>query len=283
MLTDHVGAVLGYTTNMSALSYLTLRSLGRAAFPLYVFLLVNGFMHTRDRRQYLTRLFLFAALSQVPFSAALTAENYEALVPGFEIGYDADLAFFCAAAAVGLYCFLAGKNGEKIPAVFFAAFFLSRLYLKIDGFVVLDRKLNVIYTLACCVLLMNMAELLREKRRDAVSLSAIAASLGVCADALRHSDYGVSAVPLVAALYLTRSDKRLQAAVTALWCLYKYPLTGNYLLFFGAVLSLLPILLFTGREGKKSRLFYLVYPVHLTILSLVPIIGQLTGRGVGLS
>lgn len=272
MLLDHMGVVLGYTSKMSALSYMTMRSLGRAAFPLYLFLLINGFEHTHDRRRYLGRLCLFAALSQLPFSVSLTAENYQSLSPAFELAYDADPVFYLAAAAVGLYCILGRKKGETIPTEFFAAFLLSRLYLKFGGLVILGKRLNILYTLVCCVLLMDVCERLRHDERDAVSLSAILAALCVCADALRYSDYGFSSLPLLVPLYLTRSDKRWQAAVVALWCLYKYPPWENGLLFLGALLSLLPILFFTGAEGRKSRLFYLIYPVHLSVLALVPIL-----------
>lgn len=60
MCVDHIGLALFPSSGV-------FRCVGRLAFPLYCFLLTQGYLHTRDLRAYARRLLLLALLSEVPF------------------------------------------------------------------------------------------------------------------------------------------------------------------------------------------------------------------------
>lgn len=70
MLADHVNKALVYpyigTSAMLLLSDV-LEIIGRIAYPLFLFLLVEGFFKTRSRARYLRQLLCFAVISEIPF------------------------------------------------------------------------------------------------------------------------------------------------------------------------------------------------------------------------
>lgn len=61
MLLDHLWATVLSDYNI-------LNQLGRLAFPIFAFMIAEGFYHTKDVKKYLLRMFVFALISEIPFN-----------------------------------------------------------------------------------------------------------------------------------------------------------------------------------------------------------------------
>ena len=84
MFLDHIGPSLVYpyidsildTADYKIVSsllelYEFLRAVGRIAFPIFLFLIIEGFYHTRSKYLYFLRLLIFAIISELPMDYAL--------------------------------------------------------------------------------------------------------------------------------------------------------------------------------------------------------------------
>ena len=102
MLIDHIGAILleGIMTKNGLLEIIEsgneelilqfmtdyktiymvnmiMRSIGRIAFPIFAFLLIEGFVHTRNVRKYAFNLGGFALISEIPFNLAFLGNPWD--------------------------------------------------------------------------------------------------------------------------------------------------------------------------------------------------------------
>lgn len=198
MLIDHIGAVLFP-------EIIIFRIIGRLAFPLFAFLLTEGYRHTSNLKTYLTRLAVFALISQYPFWQAF--------------GYDAGLNIFFTL-ITGLLAIYLVEHYQNILPVFI---------------------------------------------------------LGLMAD-LINLDYGMFGIILIFLIYYYRNEfKRLTIYLILLYSLFYIPgglqadyEAVHYYIQFFALISLIFIKLYNGREGLKLKyFFYVFYPAHLLIISFL--------------
>ena len=161
MIIDHVavvllknsGIVLFGTGDGAFTLYTLMRKIGRLAFPLYCFLLVEGFLHTQDRKRYGANLLLFALISEIPWNLEHTGTLF----------YPAQNVFFTLFLGyLGLCCIEALKDRPREQLASLLMLFLAALWLKADygvtgfGFILLlyvlrERKI-LQAVLGCCFL-----------------------------------------------------------------------------------------------------------------------------------
>lgn len=69
MTIDHLGLYMlgGDDPASASVTYHLMRMVGRLAFPIFAFLLVEGYVHTRDIRRYMMNLLVAAIISDIPW------------------------------------------------------------------------------------------------------------------------------------------------------------------------------------------------------------------------
>ena len=219
MLCDHLWA-----TVIPGNRWLT--DLGRLAFPIFAFLIVEGYFHTGNLRRYALRLLALALLSEIPF----------------------DLMY--------------------------------------GGSVMYPYHQNVLWTFLMGLGLIHLNEKTRKsgKRWLRIITAVGTALLGFAAGYLTMSDYYGVGVATVLVFYFFRGRAWwcLLGQAAALYWLNLEVLGGLYfdVTLFGmtfevvqqglALLALIPIWLYQGRQGYHSKWFqyfcYGFYPLHMLVL-----------------
>lgn len=81
MLIDHTNNALitPMLNGKGALLYVSniFSVLGRIAFPIFMFFLIEGFFKTRNRKKYLASLLIFAVISEIPFDMFVSRTFFE--------------------------------------------------------------------------------------------------------------------------------------------------------------------------------------------------------------
>lgn len=139
MLIDHVNKALIYPNLQGGMMNVISNGfdiIGRIAFPIFIFLLVEGFFKTRNKWKYLGTLLLFGAISEVPFDMFTTGSFFE---PNWN-----NIMFTLALVLVTIWVVDALKGKMvKLPKVLW--YFISFLIVGIMCFVATNLSVDYEY------------------------------------------------------------------------------------------------------------------------------------------
>lgn len=274
MVIDHSAYYLYGSSLIGHGLYFAMRTAGRIAFPLYAFLLVNGFEKTSDRGKYLSRLVLFAAASQLPYTVVFSYENYSlSAVSGFALLWPWYVIVPAVLAVCAVWYFCVRRDASVISLA--AAFALAVVQLSAGGVCLLGFETNVFYTLAVSLAGMSVLAMIANRPANIGQTLACLAAFIICALCiLPHSDYGWYGFALMMLLWMSRRSKPMQAAVLLLWSYAEYAVyIHNWAYFAAAALAVIPVLLYNGRRGRPVKLFfYMIYPLHLAVFGMLVLV-----------
>ena len=224
MLCDHL-----WGTVVPGNDWLT--CIGRLAFPIFAFMIVEGYFHTGNLKKYVFRLFVFALISEIPFNLAMG----------------------------------------------------SRLFYPIHQ--------NVLWSFLISIGLIHWNERMKHKPLWKRILAGIAAvCIGYVGGIITFVDFYHAGILTVLVFYFLRGKNWLccLGQLLCLWYINVEMLAGfSYEIhIFGAthfivrqgfaLLALIPIWLYRGRQGPHSKmlqyLYYAFYPLHLLILGILKLL-----------
>ena len=270
--------------------YIVMRGIGRLGFPIFCFLLVEGFEKTRNVKKYGLRLAVFAAVSEIPFNLALTgkvtASGYQNVFFTLFLGLFAlcVFRFFERCRQSGLFSrvpkILWGVfmvTGVLFPGIYFGIW-LGIQFFSVSGGEVKDylsfsRYFPPRFAVLCAAVCVGLvaALVLYGKKKGMEGVKAVCADMTALvlivylADLLR-TDYGGIGVLTIAVMYALR---RHRVGAMAAGC---GVLTLMSVSELPAFLVLIPVALYNGRRGLRMKyFFYAFYPVHLFLLYLIAV------------
>lgn len=237
MAIDHFGAVfLGGT----GVAYVLCRSVGRLSFPLFCFLIAQGFHYTKSRKDYFLRLCAFAFISEIPYNLAFSGKLINS--GGLNVFFTLLLGFaaiwvleeikplwlsIAAAGCCMAAAYLLGTDYGWYGVALIIAFYLTRTRPRMA---------------AVCLAVLTLLYVGVSTGRFMVSASeSLNMTLGAFWDYLNCSIFG-------------------------------FAITYCRQLF--ACFAAVPILLYNGQKGnlKNKYFFYAFYPAHLVIFYVINLI-----------
>lgn len=250
-----------------------MRLIGRLGFPIFCFLLVEGFTHTHSKWKYARNLAIFALISEIPFNLAIDARL---------ISLDYQNVFFTLLLGLlGLIGIKASMDRDSwtnvlkilsFPAYFLAGmvtlYFVSKWLMPYGV-----RPMEIIsdipmFLIAGVISVVFLLIAFRGKTIDekaSIGMALYSAIACVIAAELLKTDYAGSGVIVILAMYAVRKYGYVKQGLIG--CII---LTIMQAIEFSCFLILIPLKHYNGERGISLKyFFYAFYPVHLTILYLI--------------
>ena len=264
---------------------MVMRLIGRLGFPIFCFLLVEGFQKTHNVGKYAFRLGIFALISEIPFDLAFSGKMLEF---GYQNVY---FTLLIGILALWAFDFFEKHNLKKeIQSVLtVAGILLLPGYLAICASNIAYNTMNSLTATGVIKLMPDQSTRIalgvgmylvflvamtifyavcrhvkgREKAwRMCADVGTLAIAMFV-ADNLR-TDYSGMGVLTIVMMYVFRKRKVISMLAGCI------VLTLMSFSEFTAFFALIPIALYNGRRGLKMKyFFYAFYPVHLLLIWLI--------------
>ena len=229
MVCDHIRYV------DSSLNNEVTRLLGRIAFPIFAFLLVEGYVHTKNLKKYLIRLGIFSVISEIP---------YLLFVRGCNISEEFELNV--------IFTLLLGI----VSLIFYDKLKENFLNIISKNFKSIARELfQVIIMIISIVLICVIAQILN------IDYGALGIAAILLFYIFRKTKYFKNII--VASVFVIELYIRCKLNKGSISYCMPY--------FYGYIASAIILSCYNGNLGKYKLkyLFYAFYPVHLLLLYFV--------------
>lgn len=256
--------------------YMAMRVIGRLGFPIFCFLLVEGFMHTHNVWKYLRNLAIFALISEIPFNLAFG----DAL---FTFEYQ-NVFFTLLFGLLGLIGISYAMRRESWHIVFrilsYPAYFLTGLvtvfyvskwlsaYDTQTAALLSDVNTYLLGGVVAEIMILFSIRKMSFNEKASVGYSLYSAMFAVIVAELMHTDYSGSGVLVILAMYYFRYSKPIFRGFVG--CLI---LTLMQAIEASAFFILIPLGFYNGKRGISLKyFFYAFYPAHILILYFISVL-----------
>ena len=229
MIIDHSGDIFNPILGDNTFYF---NAIGRIAFPLFAFMIVEGYKHTSNFKKYILRLFIAALISEIPFWI-LVVHYMQA--KSFAMNVLFTFIFGLFALYIWDFKFKKDTDEKNTHSISIADIFIWILKIVLIGALVTIAYFAGFDYGKTGILLILAIYLLFKKHKIIFTIVFIVLSIINYFDAVIH-----------------------------------YPVSGSIFVVTSTLVPLLFMLLYNGQKGKNTKYgLYVIYPLHLIILELI--------------